>query len=601
MNIVPKDFTLHSLLNNPHEQFQVPSYQRRYAWKYNQHKALFKDIDMLMLNEGHLFGMLILHTGAHHGGTNTVDVVDGQQRLTTISLLLLALHKKFEIEKDEYRHKQIAQLLYCGNPDTSNNPKIILGELDNPDYCNLLVGKLGNIKNQNILDAYKLFIQEIEEGFNTNGKEWLEKYYDKLVHTAKIIRLDVQFAQDAYKLFETINNRGLRLSATDILKNFILGHAAKISDSVLTQCREIWSQLIITLDGIPTDDFFRQYVSSIYTRKISKNKLIEEFKKHYFKNVQDVEKLGEYRYSYGIDETSELENDEEIEDNGINNDEEDIGNESAIERVNISDYLSNIVKAAKCYSKIWHHSFEDKKINQKLKELTDIKSFPSFIFLMHYLQGHHERKKVLKVLDMIAALMLRRHMTGKSTAYNDDIFANLLRINPDEHHPDKIRELLLEDYPNDEEFQDRFPIHELKPRVINRARYILTKVEYYKTGDTKEFSISSPEDVHVEHIIPQVIDTKKSKREFGDWEEYLGDKAKINHKKRVNRIGNMTLIASELNISASNNPFTNKKKFYRKSNILLTKEISEMSNFKFSHLDKRGEDLAKIAVKIWKI
>ena len=602
MNIVPKDFTLHSLLNNPHEQFQVPSYQRRYAWKYNQHKALFKDIDMLMLNEGHLFGMLILHTGAHHGGTNTVDVVDGQQRLTTISLLLLALHRKFEIEKDEYRHKQIAQLLYCGNPETSNNPKLILGELDNPDYCNLLLGKLGNIKNQNILDAYNLFIQEIEEGLNTNGKEWLEKYYEKLVHTAKIIRLDVQFAQDAYKLFETINNRGLRLSATDILKNFILGHAAKISDPILTQCREIWSQLIITLDGIPTDDFFRQYVSSIYTRKISKNKLIEEFKKHYFKNVQEVEKLGEYRYSYGIDETSELENDDEVEDNGLDtNDEDDAENGINIERLNISDYLWHIVKAAKCYSKIWHHSFEDNKINQKLKELADIKSFPSFIFLMHYLQGHHERKKVLKVLDMFAALMLRRHMTGKSTAYNDDIFANLLRIDLDDQHPDTIRELLLEDYPNDEEFQDRFPIHELKPRVINRARYILTKVEYYKTGDTKEFSISSPEDVHVEHIMPQVIDTKKSKREFGDWEEYLGDKAKINHKKRVNRIGNMTLLASELNISASNNPFTNKKKFYRKSNILLTKEISDMSNFKFSHLDKRGEDLAKLAVKIWRI
>jgi len=63
----------------------------------------------------------------------------------------------------------------------------------------------------------------------------------------------------------------------------------------------------------------------------------------------------------------------------------------------------------------------------------------------------------------------------------------------------------------------------------------------------------------------------------------------------------MTLLASDLNITASNNPFTAKKKFYRKSNILLTKELSQMANFKFYHLDKRGEELAQLAVKIWKL
>ena len=600
MNIVPKDFTLHSLLNNPHEQFQVPSYQRRYAWKYNQHAALFEDIDMLLPNDGHLFGMLILHTGAHHGGTNAVDVVDGQQRLTTISILLFALYQKFKELKDEYTYKQIAQLLYCGNPEKSDTPKLVLGELDNSDYLNLLSGNFKKIKNQNILDAYNLFIEYIDDSVEESSINWLQNYYDKFVHTAKIIRLDVQQAQDAYKLFETINNRGLRLSATDILKNFILGHAAKISKETLNESREIWSELITALDGIPTDDFFRQYVISIYTRKISSNKLIEEFKKHYFKHVKDVDKLGEYRYTLGIDDSEvEATEDDDADIEAASEDVED--EENDVERVSITDYLSDIVGAAVCYAKIWNCDFSDKKINEKLRELSAIKSFPSYIFLMHYLQGNYNRKHVLLVLDMIAALMLRRHMTGKSTAYNDDIFAKLLRIDFDENHPDTIKDLLLEDYPNDDEFLDRFPTHELKQRVINRARYILTKIEYYKTGNTKEFSINSTEDVHVEHIIPQTIDTKKSKKEFGDWETYLGDKALINHKKKVNRIGNMTLLASELNITASNNPFTNKKKFYRKSNIILTKELAEMQNFKFSHLDKRGEELAEIAIRIWKL
>lgn len=115
MNVVPKDFTLHALLHNPNEQFLIPSYQRRYAWRYPQQAALFRDIDMLLDNDGHLFGMLILHTGIYKGGLNTVDIVDGQQRLTTTTILLKAVMDKFKELNFEFEATQIAQLLYCGD------------------------------------------------------------------------------------------------------------------------------------------------------------------------------------------------------------------------------------------------------------------------------------------------------------------------------------------------------------------------------------------------------------------------------------------------------------------------------------------------------
>ena len=601
MIIIPKDYTLHTLLNNPHEQFKVPSYQRRYAWQERQQIALFKDIDMLLSGDGHLFGMLILHTSLHHGGVNRVDVVDGQQRLTTVAILLLVLYNKFNQIGEDYNASQIAQLLFCGNPKNSKTPKLELGELDNADYLKLLDGNLDKVKNLNLLSAYNIFTELIKDAISNNGDDWLSEYYTKLVHTAKIIRLDVQQAQDAYKLFETINNRGLRLSATDILKNFILGHAAKISEVKLNEIKELWSELITELDGIPTDDFFRQYVSSVYTRKISSSKLIEEFKKHYFKNVLDVDKLGEYRYNYGLENAEELYIEED--ENGVEAAEEFENGElnESNNRVDLSDYLKKIVAAAACYSKIWNRNFPDKKINTRIADLQFIKSFPSYIFLMHYLQFEFPKKEVYRVLDMIATLMLRRHMTGKSTSYNDDIFAKLLRIEFDDKHVEKIRESLFEDCPDDAEFEDSFPKHELKERVINRARYVLTKIEYHKTGNTDEFTINDPDEVHVEHIIPKTIDTKKSKREFGDWEVYLGDKAKINHSKNVNRIGNMTLLSDELNISASNNPFTKKKNSYRESNISITRELSEYPNFRINQIENRGQELAELAVKIWKL
>ena len=602
MNIIPKDFTLHSLLNNPNEQFIIPSYQRRYAWRYPQQAALFRDIDMLLDNDGHLFGMLILHTGMHQGGVNTVNVVDGQQRLTTTTILLLVMKAKFDELKSDFKATQIAQLLYCGDYTKSKVRKLLLGELDEPDMENLFQGKVDKIKNHRIIEAYNTFTDFIEDGIEDEGEVWLDKYYQKLLHTAKIIRLDVPEAKDAYKLFETINNRGLRLSATDILKNFILGHAAKLGDNKLSNTKELWSELITNLDGINSDDFFRQYVSSIYTRKISKSKLIEEFKKHYFKNVDGVDKLGEYRYNYGYIEEESMEDDENDFSDKIGDDLEHVLEENE-QRIDLLDYLKHIVNASACYSKIIYEKFSDKKVNQYLKDLKAVRSFPSYIFLMHFLQFDNiSRKNKLEILRMIASLMLRRHIVGRSTSYNDDIFATLLRFDyTTEDYITNIRNSFLEDYPDDDEFEDRFATHELKERVIDRARYILTQIEYYITGNTSEISVNSTEDVHVEHIIPKKIVTKRAKKEFGDWMTYLPGNVVLEHKKRVNRIGNMTLFSGPLNIKISNGPFLDKRIEYKNSNIQLTKNLGEYKYFKFQHLDDRGKELASIAKDIWKI
>ena len=102
-------------------------------------------------------------------------------------------------------------------------------------------------------------------------------------------------------------------------------------------------------------------------------------------------------------------------------------------------------------------------------------------------------------------------------------------------------------------------------------------------------------------MIPLTINTKKAKSEFGDWITYLGEKATIKHKKYVCRIGNLTLLAAPLNIQASNNPFTRKKNSYTQSNLLITKDLSTKSDFKFFHIDQRGAEITSIALKIWRI
>jgi len=96
MQITTNKFTLKQLFSSSNEQFVVPGYQRRYAWGRKQHAALFDDINLLQDDDNHLFGMILCHTCPHTGGLNQSELVDGQQRLTTITILLLALKKRFE-------------------------------------------------------------------------------------------------------------------------------------------------------------------------------------------------------------------------------------------------------------------------------------------------------------------------------------------------------------------------------------------------------------------------------------------------------------------------------------------------------------------------
>jgi hypothetical protein len=153
--------------------------------------------------------------------------------------------------------------------------------------------------------------------------------------------------------------------------------------------------------------------------------------------------------------------------------------------------------------------------------------------------------------------------------------------------------------PPDDKFKDEFASAHFSANLIERARYCLERIETAKHGEHDELQVLGADDVHVEHIMPQKIRTKKAKDDFGDWITYLGGNSASQHSKYVDRIGNLTLFAGALNIGASNNPFARKKGAYKDSGILLTKELSKQSNFKFRDIDKRSMDLAEIAVTLW--
>ena len=124
--------------------------------------------------------------------------------------------------------------------------------------------------------------------------------------------------------------------------------------------------------------------------------------------------------------------------------------------------------------------------------------------------------------------------------------------------------------------------------------------ELASQGTHPELLPGGPDIVHLEHIIPQKIKTKLAKKQFGDWVSYLGKDAVNLHPRYVSRIGNLTLFAGELNISASNNPYRRKKKAHAQSAFTLTKTLPvKYSEFRFKQVEQRSKDLADLALSIW--
>lgn len=155
----------------------------------------------------------------------------------------------------------------------------------------------------------------------------------------------------------------------------------------------------------------------------------------------------------------------------------------------------------------------NKGINRHLKNLTKIKSFPSYIFLLNLFERKIEDAKKIEILKIIETFMLRRHVCEYRTGELDTIFARLVSVE-DEGIISSVKERLLKDLPSDNEFREKFSKYSFKGNE-NRAKYVLEGFEYDLIKDQGEYTLSYGHDLHLEHIIPQKSLQKKQKKSLG--------------------------------------------------------------------------------------
>ena len=213
MKITPNSLTINQLFSSTNEQFVIPAYQRRYSWRERQIWELIEDIKLIEATDTHLLGSIVCLTGHHAVGLNKLELVDGQQRLTTISVILECIRQRLEVDKELQQASDLSGLLSAKPLGGKAVRKIALNSRDGAEFDRL-------ISNQSDGDVTEFWNKHLQLAFGiirgwiaASTLEQIGSFLYKLRNHALVIRLDVSDAKDAFKLFETINNRGLKLGS----------------------------------------------------------------------------------------------------------------------------------------------------------------------------------------------------------------------------------------------------------------------------------------------------------------------------------------------------------------------------------------------------
>ncbi|MEY4384239.1 MAG: hypothetical protein RI995_1781, partial [Bacteroidota bacterium] len=597
--------TLNALLSDNGQKYNIPPYQRRYSWGVTQTKALLEDINNLQTDESHLFGMLIFHTPeVKH---STIEVVDGQQRITTLTILLKAIEtilSEREGDQANYYRIRINSLLKINNITGGFDNKLTLGNLDNNTYEALINNKnLAFVDNIKLKNAYEFFYIELKQFTLAN----LITFIEKLLNKALFIEVNIGDVKDSYKVFETFNNRGLKLSATDLIKNLILGQAAKIDDgNYLEDVKDLWTGILRILDDLDNnnpDIFFRRYFCSVLRRPVSEKKLVDEFKKYYAHNILDD------HISFDIETDQNDEEDDEDEPVATKPTAEELGKPT--NRISIIRFLEEVKSAAIVYRNLSNNLDLNHSVRQEIIDLNKIKCTPTYIFLMQFLQfkdadGISAETKTW-VIKSVATLMLRRYVCEVPTGKNIDIFSravhciDLIKEGKIQEFQSAFTEHLLNYYDQDTpdaKFLDKLNALKLdKKENLSRAVLMLERYNY----SINDKQIRFP-DEHVMHFVVPKISKVSEFNHNQAWRTYLGNPDLKLIQEKTFKLGNATVVENEIEINTlAIDPFEQQRDSLHNSYLQLNRELAVIPTFNFAEIDYRTNNIAQVAVAYWRI
>lgn len=531
---------------------RVPIYQRPYSWEESHIKDIFEDMKNSFPNE-YFLGTIVVEKK-----NNYYEVIDGQQRLATLTIFYASV-RNYLLELSVEQDAGIIERDYLCKPVLrSNDPhrKLELGSDDNEFFKNYIIQRpSGNSvkpdksSHERIEQAYKIASQFVRNEYASfsNQLSRLIDLIDFIKDKVKIIIVKVPDEGNAFTIFETLNDRGLKLSQVDLIKNYLFNK----SGAQLPEAKDKWARYTGAIESAATEEQILEYIRYHWS---SKNGLTRE------KELFDAIRAKIKNQNQVITYLNELE-------------------------IDVNSYLALLNPNHAFWGE---YSSNCKEMVGTLLELQLYQNRPLLLAIVK----RFTPKDVEKALKLIVSWSVRNLVTGTSgTGTLEKEFSNQAKlINEGKtksvlDFKDSISKLI----PTDDSFTKQFKILTISKDYI--ARYYLSELEKTYHG-TKELETSkNVEKVNLEHILPERADLKK------DWNNFNEDQ----HKTYLKRIGNLTLMDKKMNSDEKRLPFLSKKSCYKKSDVFITKAIAKNKEWTVGKLEIRQMDFAERAVKIWNL
>lgn len=544
--------TIGELLATTSPPIVVPAWQRSYSWEGTQTEAFWRDLlafserypDDTIKGQEYFLGSIVLVTG-----TDTQELLDGQQRLATATILISVIRDACATFNSDTATRQ--QNRYISDIDDAAGEEtfqLTLNKYDAEFFRREVQQRITGsgqapqpkLKSHMRMRKARAYLkEELDEQWKAEANEEAGfkralRIADVLLNRMSVVAVTSSDQDNASAVFETLNDRGIGLSTPDLLRNLLIRRAG--DDEKRHRIVNAWEAILAAEDEASSEDFIRHYWVS-RRGDVKGRKLYREIK-----DTVEAEELDALELSTALSDTA--------------------------------DIYRDIVAAR-------DSDDETRRLLDGVRLLGAKVLYPAILSaFQHTEDDHKELQALLRALTTVfvrsAVLGGRQAGTIETEAYETasalfetgDFDAAISRL--DSFSPDA------------EDARDRFRTARIERRATQR--YLLRQIEHAKRA-SGELAVETPDRVHVEHIYPQ-------KPEEGHrWD---------NHSAMLNRIGNVTLLAKRLNVQIKNAVFDKKKsEVYSESDLLLTKELMEYTEWNPAQIQARQDELSDWIFQAW--
>lgn len=526
------------------KQYVVPLFQHSYDWNKKEWEVLWNDIIELCEMDNprtHFIGSIVTMPAISvPEGVTKYLLIDGQQRLTTIFILLSLLRDNAkQIPQQELTEEINNTLLVNPYKKDSDYFKLQPTQVDRISFQKLIQSESIDNQNNNIINAYKYFERKFRQKSSLN----IQTVKKIIVSNLSVVSIVLDLDDNPHLVFESLNAKGRPLTQSDLIRNYFI---MKIH---INEQEKIYSQ---------------------YWKPMQDNlgESLTEFIRHYLMKGGGQVKQNDVYFSL-----------------------KDIVNKG-----NALECLKDLAIFAKYYQKLLCPKCEvNINIRRALNRLSHIEVTTAYPFLLNCYDDYSQKKitadEFINILKILENFMIRRFVCNVPTNQLNKIFPPLyshVQSQNLSNFVDGIKSILQnKSYPKDAEFKARLldaKLYGAGDRAI-KAKLILESIE--ESYDHKEQV--SFDDLSIEHVMPQTL------TEY--WQNHLGDDWEITHELLLHTIGNLTLTA--YNPELSNDDFENKRNRLGNSHLEINKYFKDKSSWKKEDIEERSQHLTEIVLSFW--